>query len=95
VVSPISVIAPNSAPNVGAAQQCDRGADQHDRDQPAAVQRIPERDDQHDADGVAELGGGHQRRRRPGGDLQVVRDQVQQRLGPVQVADCDAAHDGQ
>jgi hypothetical protein len=70
----------------GAGEQGDGGADQQHGDQPAVIEQVAERYEQQDADGVAEWGGGHQRSCCAGGDVQIVGDDVQQRLRPVQVA---------
>jgi hypothetical protein len=68
------VIAAGSVPNVGAtAQASSATAEQtsHERGQPAPVEHVPEGDDEQDAQGVAELGGGDQPPGRGVGDMQV------------------------
>ena len=64
-------------------------------DQPTAVQDVTERHDEQDADGVAELGRGDQPARRWRRGTQVAGDLLQQRLGPVQVADRRSTGDGE
>jgi hypothetical protein len=73
-----------------------RGRDQeHPRDHPSAVQQVAQRDEQHEARGVPDLGGGDQQARGAGADAEVAGDHVQQRLGVVEVGDRGAAGDGQ
>nr|UXN29150.1 hypothetical protein N8D75_02235 [Curtobacterium flaccumfaciens] len=76
-------------------QQRDGGGDEHPGDQAPAVEDVPERHDEQDADGVADLGQGDEQpgERRRGAERRC--DVVEQRLCPVQVADRCSPGDGE
>ncbi len=79
----------------GGPGQGQPGRGQHDRDEPAPVQQVPERHQQEDPDGVADLGDGDQQPGHRGGHAEGGGDLLQQRLRPVQVADRGAAGHGE